>query len=88
MSERSYKIDIDIVNTSRNKRKIQEINNQVSEVISDLVDRTENILARNPNRRNIRDIELKKAGNNGTFKTIHCYLVALSLAQSSAQKII
>lgn len=38
MSEMSYKVDLEIINTSRNKRKIEEVHNQVSKVISDLED--------------------------------------------------
>lgn len=32
MSEMSYKVDLEIINTSRNKRKIEEVHNQVSKV--------------------------------------------------------
>ena len=45
MSEISYRINLEVVNTSRNKRKIEEVDNQVSEVISDLVDKVKEILA-------------------------------------------
>ena len=37
----SYKIDREIVNISRNKRKFEKVDKQVSEVISDLVDKVE-----------------------------------------------
>ena len=45
MSEISYRINLEIVHTSRNKRKIEEVDNQVSEVISDLVDKVKESLA-------------------------------------------
>ena len=45
MSEISYRINLEIVNTSRNKRKIEEVDNQVSEVISYLVDKVRESLA-------------------------------------------
>ena len=45
MSEISYRINLEIVNTSRNKRKFEEFDNQVSEVISDLVDKVKESLA-------------------------------------------
>ena len=51
ISEMSYKIDFDIVNTSGSKRKIEEVDNQVNEVISDLVDRAEEILTRKPQQK-------------------------------------
>ena len=35
--EMSYKINLEIVNNSRNKTKIAEVDNQIGEVISDLV---------------------------------------------------
>ena len=44
ISEMSYKIDLEIANTFENKRKIEEVNNQESEVISEVVDRAEEIL--------------------------------------------
>ena len=37
----SYNIDREIVNISRNKRKFEKVDKQVSEVISDLVDKVE-----------------------------------------------
>ena len=43
ISEMSYKIDLEIANTFENKRKIEEVNNQESEVISEVVDRAEEI---------------------------------------------
>ena len=46
MSEMSYKIDLEIVHTSGDKREIEEVDNQVIEVISDLVDRVEEILTK------------------------------------------
>ena len=51
MSEMSYKIDLEIVNTSGNKKKIEEVGNQVSEVISDLVDRVEESLTQKPKQK-------------------------------------
>ena len=51
MSEMSYKIDFEIVNTSGNKKKIEEVDNQVSEVILDLVDRVEESLTQNPQQK-------------------------------------
>ena len=48
ISEMSYKIDLDIANTFENKRKIEEVNNQESEVISEVVDRAEEILTQTP----------------------------------------
>ena len=44
MSEMSYKIDLEIVNTSRNKRKTKVVDNQVNEAISDLVVKVEESL--------------------------------------------
>lgn len=38
------KIDLEIVSTSRNKRKTEEVDNQVNEVISDFVDKAEESL--------------------------------------------
>ena len=43
-----YKIDLEIVSTSRNKRKTEEVDNQVNEVISDLVDKVEESLPQKP----------------------------------------
>ena len=48
ISEMSYKIDLEIANTFENKRKIEEVNNQESEVISEVVDRAEEILTQTP----------------------------------------
>ena len=48
ISEMSYKIDLEIANTFENKRKIEEVNNQESEVISEAVDRAEEILTQTP----------------------------------------
>ena len=44
MSDMSYKIDLDIINTSRNKRKIEEVDNQIGKVISNLVDKVKESL--------------------------------------------
>ena len=44
MSEMSYKIDLEIVNTFRNKRKTKVVDNQVNEAISDLVVKVEESL--------------------------------------------
>ena len=69
MSEMSYKIDLEIVNTSRNKRKTKVVDNQVKEAISDLVVKVEESLTLKPQQkkqfkryqtqesRNQRDIE-------------------------------
>ena len=48
ISEMSYKIDLEIANTFENKRKIEGVNNQESEVISEVVDRAEEILTQTP----------------------------------------
>ena len=48
ISEMSYKIDLEIANTFENKRKIDEVNSEVSEVISEVVDRAEEILTQTP----------------------------------------
>ena len=44
MSEMSYKINLEIINTSRDKKKIKAVENQVSEVITDRVHKVEKSL--------------------------------------------
>ena len=51
MSKMSYKIDLEIVNTPGNKKEIEEVDNQVSEVISGLVDRVEESLTQKPQQK-------------------------------------
>ena len=53
MSAMFYKIDLEIVNTSGNKRKVEEVDNQVIEVISDLVDRAEESFTQKPNKKKL-----------------------------------
>ena len=56
ISEMSYKIDLEIANTFENKRKIEEVNNQESEVISEVVDRAEEILTQTPIGETLKEI--------------------------------
>ena len=51
MSKMSYKIDLEIVNTPGNKKEIEEVDNQVTEVISGLVDRVEESLTQKPQQK-------------------------------------
>ena len=51
MSEMSYKINLEIVNTSRDKKKIKAVENQVSEVITDWVHKVEESLTQKPKQK-------------------------------------
>ena len=87
--EMSYKINLEIVNNSRNKTKIAEVDNQIGEVISDLVDKVEESLTQKPQqKKRFKRYRTQESRKKETLKTIHCYLVAFPLAQSSTQKIL
>ena len=45
-----YKIDLEIKNTSRNKSKIEEVGNQVSNIV-DFVDKVEESLTQKPQQK-------------------------------------